>query len=460
MLDTIVNKGKIVFPGRCIREGNIGIAGGKIVAIIEPDQQLEGLSVIDATGKYVFPGIIETHSHLGIGAGKEDLVTETGSASLGGVTTVLFFLRQPLPYDEHYREVKRLGEKSSFIDFSFHIVLLTDEHLKSIPRYVHDFGITSFKFYMTYRGQDAKMGIWNGKVMEFSGVDDGFMLDCFTEIAKSPQSVALVHAENIEIINRCKRRLIEEGRDDLEAYALSRPVFAEVDGVRRALAYAKQAGCRINILHLSSAEALEEVVAFRSIPEKVFVEVCHPYLVLNEKDVTSEMFKIRPPLRKPFDNEMLWQGIKNGDVNTIGSDHVPRKLAEKKGSVWGPAAGAPGTPFLFPIMLTEGHHKRGIPLTKIAELLSLNPSVLYGMYPRKGDICLGGDADLVIVDLFREYQLNAANYPSFSDYNLYEGMKVRGYPELSMVRGKVVAQNGRVEGPSGWGRFVGRGPLS
>jgi dihydropyrimidinase len=456
LFDIVVNSGNIVFPGRSVREGNIGISGGKIAAITGPEQRLDGKAVIEAGGKYIFPGVIEPHSHLGLGAGAEDLVTETRAAVLGGVTTVLFFLRQPLPYDEHYHEVKKMGEKNSFIDFSFHIVLLTEEHLKSIPRYINDFGITSFKFYLTYRGQDAKMGIFGGKIMEFAGVDNGFMLDCFTELSHFPRSVVIVHAEDSEIVNRCKKKLIEAGRDDLEAYALSRPVFAEVEGVRRALAFARKTGCRVNILHLTSADALEEVVGFRKVYDRVFVEVCHPYLVFNETDATSNMFKVRPPLRKPLDNEALWQGVKNGEVNTIGSDHVPRKLAEKLGSIWSPAAGAPGTPYLFPIMLSEGYHKRGIPLTKIAELLSLNPAMLYGMYPQKGDICVGSDADLVIVDLLREHVLKVSDFPSFSDYNLYEGLKVQGYPELTMVRGKIVAQDGRVKGPSGGGRFVGR----
>jgi dihydropyrimidinase len=456
LFDTVILNGSIVFPGRQVSEGNIGILNGKIAAITNKNVGIEGKTVINAQGKYIFPGIIETHSHLGIGAGEEDLVTETRAASLGGVTTVLFFLRQPMAYDSLYCYVRDLGEKKSYIDFSFHIVLMTDEHLNSVPRYIEDFGITSFKFYLTYRGSDAKMSGFGGHMMEFPGVNDGFMLDCFRELSNYPKSIVMVHAENIEIINRYKEKLISQGRSDLHVWALSRPVFAEVEGVHRAMFFAKEAGCRINILHITSQDALKEVIEFRKIYNKIFVEVCHPYLVLNNNHVTSKKFKLRPPLRNPEDNEALWYGIQNGDINTVGSDHVPRKLEAKMGDIWSPAAGAPGTPYLFPIMLSEGYHKRNIPLTKIAELLSLNPAQLYGLYPGKGDIRIDCDADLVIVDLDREYTIDMFDVVSYSDYILYDDFKLKGYPEVTIVRGKIIAQDGNVKGPSGWGKFIAR----
>jgi dihydroorotase-like cyclic amidohydrolase len=455
MFETVIRNGNIVIPGRCVCEGDIGIERGKIAAISGPGQKMEGKNVIDAGGKHIFPGIIEPHSHLGIGAGADDLTTETRSAAIGGVTSVLFFLRQPTPYDDIYCEIKRLGEEKSFIDFSFHIVLMTDEHLKSIPKYIDKFGVTSFKFYMTYRGENANMSGFGGKMMQFAGIDDGYMLDCFKAVAQNPRAVVIVHAEDIEIINRCRKRLVDEGRDDMEAYALSRPVFAEVEGVRRALAFAGEAGCSINILHVTAGDALEAIASFKKEYDRAYAEVCHPYLVLSEDDARDSVFKLRPPFRKRADIERLWKGAKTGDVYTIGSDHVPRKLSEKLGSVWRPAAGAPGTPFLLPIMLSEGYHKRGLPLPRIAELLSLNPARLYHL-PEKGDIRVGADADLVIVDIQKEHTLRAADIEQFSDYILQEGLKVKGYPELTMVRGRIVAENGRVTEAGGWGKYISR----
>lgn len=456
VFDSIILNGNIVYPGRVIQRGNIGIRNGKIEAITGPDTKLQGTHVIDATGKYIFPGIIETHSHLGIGAGEQDFITETSSAAIGGVTTVLFFLRDNSPYDEIYRYVKSIGEEKSYIDFSFHIVLITEEHLNSIPKYINEFGVTSFKHYLTYRGEDAKTTNFGGNPIQFDTISDGYILESFEKLSKYPKAVAIVHAEDIEIVHRAKKRLMDEGRSDLEAWALSRPVIAEVEGVRRALTLAKAAGCRVNILHITSEAALNEAIEFRRSYDKVFIEVCHPYMVLNEQDVTSKIYKLRPPLRTKRDNERLWEAVKAGDINTIGSDHVPRKSAAKMGDIWSPAAGAPGTPFLFPIMLSEGYHKRHMPLTDIAKTLSLNPAILYGLYPQKGDINVGFDADLVIVDLDREYVLKSSDISQYSDYILYEGLKVKGYPETTMIRGKIVAQNGTVVGDSGWGRFVRR----
>ena len=456
MFDTVVLNGNIVYPGRNISCGNIGISKGKIEAITGPEVELQGMHVIDAAGKYIFPGIIEPHSHLGIGAGEEDLSTETSSAAIGGVTTVLFFLRQNTPYDEAYREIKSMGESKAYIDFSFHIVLITEEHLSSIPRYINDFGITSFKLYLTYRGEDAKTTTFGGIPIQFDTISDGYLLENFGKLSDYPKAVAIVHAEDIDIVHRAKKKLMSEGRTDLEAWALSRPVIAEVEGVRRILAFAKETGCKVNILHITSGQALQEAVEFRKKYNKVFIEACHPYLVLNEEDATSNKYKLRPPLRTKKDNERLWEAVKVEDINTVGSDHVPRKMAAKAGDIWSPAAGAPGTPYLFPIMLGEGYHKRQIPVTSIANTLSLNPAKLYGLYPQKGDISVGFDADLVIVDLDREYILKASDINQYSDYILYEDLKVKGYPELTIIRGKVVAQDGKVVGNSGWGRFVKR----
>lgn len=309
---------------------------------------------------------------------------------------------------------------------------------------------------MTYRGEDARTTNFGGKSIQFDSITDGYILESFERIAKYEKAVAIVHAEDIEIIHRMKRKLIKEGRSDLKAWALSRPVIAEVEGVRRTLTLAKETGCRVNILHITSESALNEALEFKKNYNKIYIEACHPYLVLNEQDITSKKFKLRPPLRTKRDNERLWEAVKAGDINTIGSDHVPRKLAAKMGDIWSPAAGAPGTPFLLPIMLSEGYHKRHIPLTDIAKTLSLNPARLYGLYPKKGDIAIGFDADLVIVDLNREYVLKSSNIKQYSDYILYEDWRVKGYPETTIVRGQVVAQTGKVVGNPGWGKFIRR----
>jgi dihydropyrimidinase len=292
--------------------------------------------------------------------------------------------------------------------------------------------------------------------MGIDGIDDGFMLECFRRVAKHPNALIIAHCENIEVIRRIRTRLQKEGRDDMEAWQASRPVLAEVEAVRRAMFFAEETGCRLNVLHLTSKRALDEIRAFRARYPHVFVEVCHPYLTLNGEKPLPIAAKMRPTLRTREDNEALWQGVADGSVNTIGSDHVPRKLEKKLGSVWKPATGCPGTATLFPIMLSEGYHKRQIPLERIAEVTSLNVARLYGLYPRKGTLEPGGDADITLVDLEAERTVRAQDLLSFADYSLYEGWNVKGWPMHTMVRGQWVMKDGKIVGEPGIGRYIPR----
>lgn len=454
MTDTILRGGNIVFPGKGVTAGDIAIANGKITAVSRGRLEREAGEVVDLAGKYVFPGVIETHSHLGLAGGDEDIRTETDAAALGGVTTVLFFLRQPLPYEALYEHVVSVASRASRIDYSFHIVALTENHLASIPRYVEEMGVTSFKFYLTYRGTEAKTGLYGGAVLPCGTLDDGFLLEGFRQVAKYPRALALAHAENIEIINRARAELMGKGLDDMEAYALSRPDVAEAEGVGRALCLGRAAGCRVNILHLTSRAALE---AFRrnSGPKDGFhIEVCHPYLALGAEDAVSTLFKVRPPLRPKADREALWEAVFSGEVGSVGSDHVPRRLAEKEGSVWRPAAGLPGTQYLFLNMLDQAHFQRGMPLETLAELLSLRPAKLYGL-DDKGDIAPGKDADLLVADFGGSTALDAEAFPSYSDYSPYQGREVAAKVAMTFVRGRCVARDGRLTEHTG-GAFLFR----
>ncbi|HTU00654.1 MAG TPA: amidohydrolase family protein, partial [Candidatus Sulfotelmatobacter sp.] len=383
--DLVIRGGTLVRPGQAPVAGSLGIRDGKIAAVTDASIRLSGPETIEADGLHIFPGVIEPHAHWDLGNGLEDFTTESRSALLGGVTTVLFFLRRNVPYDAMFAQYKEYGEAHSFIDFGFHAVLLTEEQLAEVDHYVRDLGITSFKYYLTFRGEDAAP-------MKIKGVDDGFMLDCFLAVARHPQALVIAHCENIEVVQRVRARLKAQGRDDMQAWQASRPVLAEVEGVRRAMLFAEAAGCRLNVLHLTTAAALDETRAFRARYPRVFVEVCHSYLTCNGDAPVPLAAKMRPPLRTSADNEALWRGLADGSIFTVGSDHVPRKLTRKQGSVWASDTGCPGTAMLLPILLSEGHHKRGLPLEQIAALTSHNPAQLYGL-PRKGVLEPGADAD-------------------------------------------------------------------
>jgi dihydropyrimidinase len=449
LCDVVIRGGILVRPGQTPIPGCIGIRDGRIAAVTEPGVSLAGVETIDATRLHVFPGVIEPHAHWDLGNGLEDFVTESRSALLGGVTTVLFFLRRNVPYDALFAQYTEYGEAHSLVDFGFHAVLLTEEQLREVDHYVRDLGITSFKYYLTFRGEDAA-------AMKIQGVDDGFMFDCFQAVARHPKALVIAHCENIELVQRVRARLKAEGRDDMAAWQASRPVLAEVEGVRRAMLFAEATGCRLNILHLTTGAALDEVRTFRTRYPHIFVEVCHSYLTCNGDRPVPLAAKMRPPLRTSADNDALWRGVADGSVHTIGSDHVPRKLERKLGSVWASDTGCPGTAMLLPILLSEGHHKRGIPLGRIAALTSLNPAHLYGLHPRKGTLEPGTDADITLVDLDAERSVRAEDLRSFADYTLYEGWTVKGWPVHTLVRGQWAMRDGQIVGKSGLGRYVAR----
>lgn len=449
LLDRVIRGAILVQPGKDPHPGSLGIRDGKIAAVCDPGVDLLTRETFDAAGAYLFPGVIEPHAHWGLGAGLSDLTTESRSAAYGGVTTVLFFLRKNEPYQPLFEEWVRHGEAQSVVDFGMHIVLMNEAQLAQIDHYLGDLGITSFKCYLTYRGEDAAF-------MGVKDLDDGFLLEAFRRVARQSRALVIAHCENIELIHRARAELRAAGRDDMQAWQASRPVLAEVEGVRRAMFFAEATGCRLNILHLTTAAALAEVTAFRRRFPHIHVEVCHSYLTWHDAPNLPRAAKVKPPLRRAADQEALWQGLAGGSVDTVGSDHVPRRLAAKDGSIWNPYTGCPGTATLLPVLLSEGHHKRGLPLGRIAELTALNPACLYGLYPRKGSLEVGSDADLTLVDLEEERQVRAPDLLSYADYSLYEGWTLKGWPTHTMVRGQWVMADRHIVAEPGLGCYLAR----
>jgi dihydropyrimidinase len=209
-------------------------------------------------------------------------------------------------------------------------------------------------------------------------------------------------------------------------------------------------------VHLTTAEGLAEVRAFRNRYSRAYIEVCHPHLMFDEDSFTDAIGKIRPPLRARHHREALWDGIRDGSIDTIGSDHVPRPLRDKRGSIWSLTAGVAGTPYLLPVMLSEGLHRRRIPLERLVDLISSRPARLYQMYPRKGSLLVGSDADLTIVDLNEKRTVRASDFPGASDFTPYEGMTLTGWPVRTIVRGRTVMADRQYRESKGWGRYIRR----
>jgi dihydropyrimidinase len=448
-IDKKVANGRLVIPRQGIVRADLLVSEGKIVGICFDSENFQATEVIDVKGKLVFPGIIDCHTHYGLGSPDRDFFTESRSAALGGVTTILTFYQNTKSYLDVFEAEKQKGEKLAHVDFSFHLCLMTDQQLGEVKTYIEKMGISSFKFFMNFRGDE-------GKYLGVEGIDDGFLYEGLEAIAKHRPAKAVIHAENIEIGWRFRKRLKEEGRDGLSVWTESKPNFLEVESVRRACYFGKVANCPTYIAHVTTKETCEELRRLREDFPEIYAETCAHYLTHTKDSPIGNIGKVNPPLRSQEDLEYLWTSIEKGILDVVSSDHVPRKFETKRGNIWECSAGFPGTATLLAIVLSEGYHKRGLSLLQIAEVLSENPAKLFNLYPQKGSFLIGSDADLTVVDLGMERVVTASDLGSFSDYSLYEGWNLKGWPVLTMVRGEVVMRDGKLVGKPGFGKFIRR----
>lgn len=449
-VDMLIKNGKVVIPKVGVREMDIAITVGKIVGLLEPNLSVTANAVIDVGGKYVLPGVIEPHAHLEQCGGDKYYLTETKSAAVGGVTTVLNYVNDVGTYEEVFKKDKETAEKQAYVDFSTHFCLTSQGQLSKLNKYINEYGVSSFKFFMNFRGEEgAHVGI--------PGIDDGFMFDCFLSLGKYRNVPACVHAENIEIGWLLRDKLKAAGRTDLRAWEENKPDYAEAEAIRRAMYLGEITNCPIYIVHVSSKKGLEEIKEYRSNRNsRVYAEACTHHLELTSDSDIGVAGKTSPPLRYGEDVEALWQGVADGTIDTIGSDHVPRKKATKTGTIWEASGGYPGVATLLPLLLSEGVNKRGIKIERIAELTSYNVAQIFNLYPQKGTIEIGTDADLTIVDLDVEKEVRWKDLCSCSDYTMYEGWKLKGWPVCTLVRGKIAMENGEIKGEPGHGQFIPR----
>ena len=452
-VDLLLENGQLVIPKGGVIRACLGVVDGKIAGIFDSPDGISARQMIDAQGKYILPGVVEPHVHYGYrGNLQGNFRTETASAALGGITTVIPFYRDILNPTSVYGDIPRvreMGEENSHIDFSLHLLLITRDQLKNVTRYVKEFGITSFKFYMAYKGKDSQsIGLTGNET------DDGFLFEAFSALARMQGVVACVHAENIEVILSLVEKYQGEGRQGLKTWSECRPNFTEAESVHRAAAFAEVAGCPLYVAHVTTEEALAELTLLKRRHQKIYVETCPHYLTLTKDHPLGNIAKVNPPLRSEEDIAALWRGISSGLIDTIGSDHCPFLKEDKEGTIWDAKTGFPGSATLLPVLLSEGVHKRKVSLEKVAELTSYNPARIFNLFPRKGTIQVGSDADFCMVDLEMSKQVNHEMLLSCSDFSVYDGWTLKGWPVMTMVRGKKVMEDGKIVGPPGHGRFI------
>jgi dihydropyrimidinase len=460
-IDTIIGGGTVVTADRTYA-ADIAVSGGVITAIAEPGTLSGAARTIDATGRHVFPGVVDPHVHLQTFANPFDvnIRTETKSAAVGGCTTIIPTLLNredpTVSFFDNWPGYLDAVERYATIDVAFSAVVGTDQHVDDLERMATELGISSFKFYMAYTQDEAA-------VFGISAMNDKQIIDGLRNIQKiGYPAMMMVHAENMSIIHGLKAKYIAEGRNDLKAWTDARPDIAEEEATRRAIWYARETGSRLYIVHMTIGRGVEWVRQARAEGVDVIAETCPHYLVLTkfDHDKVGHLGKVNPPLRDEWNQERLWEGIRDGTVSCVGSDHstIVAKADKLQQDIWTAVPGFPGSGMLLPIMLSEGYHKGRATLEQIAAVLSTRNAQVWGLWPRKGAIEVGSDADFAIVDLEEKRVVTPEYMRSYADWGLYDGWELTGWPTTTIVRGQVVFEDGQVVGEEGYGEYLPRRP--
>lgn len=444
----VVRSGRVVLEGVGVVECDLAIQEGKIAAVLGPGVEAPAEEVVDARGLVVFPGAIDAHVHFGLGS-PEDWSTESRAAARGGLTSVVNYIQGAASYHELAKTDHERAQKDSVIDYAHHFIIMNDLHLSELSSYIEELGTPSFKYFTNFKGQE-------GAYLGVDGTDAGFFYDLCRAVAQHPEAVLAVHTENIEVVWRLAAQLKASGRDGLAAWTDSRPDFVEAHDMFTAFLFAERTGAQVYIPHLSSAAGIRVYLEHRARGGRSYIETCPHYLTHTKDSELGGLAKVNPPVRTHADQEALWDAIADGTVAVVGSDHNSRPRARKEGSIWSASAGFPGVTTLLPVLLSEGHHKRGLPLERIAQLVSSNPARIFGMYPKKGAIAVGSDADLTLVDLTRHQVVDSSGFGSHADYSIYDGWRMQGWPVATMVRGHTVMRENQIVAPGGYGRFIRR----
>ena len=462
MADLVVTDARIVLPGG-ITEGNLVVTGGRI-SDVGPGPAPRAARTIDARGLALLPGVVDPHTHPGLVAPPEvRLPSESRAMAAGGVTTVLSYFRRPESHLTTLAARRHLTEASSLQDFSFHLVLFDPAQIAEVPRYVDELGISSFKVFVNVRGELGRhMGmdaLPGQEEIDVAPVDyDESILELACEqLAKVHERIPVrlnVHCEDSDLVRAGIRAESAAGARGLLAWHRARPAIGEALAIHRVAVLSRAHGVPVYIPHVGSRAAVEAVREALDLGTEMVAETC-PHYMLFTADLDREEAKVAPPIRLADDRAAVIDALSSGVLSTLGSDDIPYTRAEKRmADFWRQNSAFGGSGLLLPVAITAG-----LPLPLVAAVTSQNPARAFGLEPRKGTLLPGADADFVLVDTEGEREVHAADLASSSDFSVYEGMALRGWPALTCSRGTVIFEGGRF-GPPGHGRFLDRRPAA
>src|SRR5271163_443756 len=454
--DTIITNGQVVTAADTYAS-DVAISDGKITAIGQNLPRNNATKIVDAGGKYVLPGGIDVHTHLDRPFGgtnsADDFETGTRAAAFGGTTTLIDFAIQykgqtlRTAFDTWMK--KASGKSVS--DYSFHCIItdLPDARLEEMNALVRE-GVSSFKLFMAYPGVFM--------------LDDASIFKAMRAAAKHGGMICM-HAENGGAIDVIVQRALAEGKRAPKYHALTRPTTAEAEATSRAIALAEMAGAPVYIVHLSCNDALEKVREARDRGLPVYAETCPQYLYLSLENMDVPGFEgakyvFTPPLREKWNQEKLWQGLAKDTLQVVSTDHCPFCFKEQKelgrDDFTKIPNGGPGIENRMSLVFSGGVNGGRFSPNRFVQLVSTAPAKLFGLYPRKGTIAVGSDADIVVFDPNEEMVISAKTHHMRVDYSMFEGIRVKGVAKVVLSRGRVIVENGEFKGRAGSGEFIKR----
>lgn len=456
-MDILIKNGTVVTAVDKYR-ADVGISKGKIAIIADSIPEKSCKEVLDAKGKYVMPGGIDVHVHFELPfcgtVSKDDFLNGTRAAACGGLTTIIDYAIQQKgnPLMKAIKERRKCADGKVCIDYSLHGGITDWDKARHEMDDVIKYGVTSFKMFMVYRNEG-----WMA--------EDGDLMQALKATSVNGGMI-MTHSENDFIIQTLLKEYGPKAKE-LGAYGhvLTRPNYSESEAISRAIQLADVTGGRLYIVHMSTGEGADWVKAGQDRMVNVNAETCPQYLLLDDsvfKKKDGHLYATCPQLRKKEDNSRLWKGIQQNTIQVIGTDTCT--FDRKQKAMWGGdfrkiPYGMPGVETLLPLMHTFGVGKKKFSLNRLVQLLSTNPAKLFGLYPQKGTIAVGTDADVVIFDPAKEVILNCKKMQTNCDWSPFEGFKLKGYPAWTLSRGEIVAQDGKFTGSIGHGQFVPRKPF-
>jgi dihydropyrimidinase len=457
--DTVITDSHVILPSG-ITEKNIVIDDGKIVNFTTDIPKCD--VQINARGLVSIPGVIDPHVHYGVYSPIEKAaISESRVAAIGGITTMMRMLR----LDGSYKKLLdlHLSESSTthYIDYTIHASILQQNQIDEME-FCTKKGINSFKLYMNL-GDDVghiymDMIPGTNSLLEEKVKMDSDMITKIVYTAASLKCPILVHAEDYQMCSCGMKEGREKKKDGLGAWSESRSVESEIKSIRSISQIARKAGCVLYFVHIGSQGAINAIKDEKMNGTKIFVETCPHYLTLSYESQKGYLAKVMPPIRTSKDVETMWDEIQLGSVDSIGTDHVANRLDLKLGGnvVWDALAGFPGIGTMLPILISEGVNKGRMTLEQLVSLTSLNTARIFGMFPKKGSFQKGSDADITIIDMKKENKISTQLLGGFSDYTVYEGWNLKGWPVKTLVRGEIIAEDFKIIGKPGYGKFVTR----